>query len=78
MTIAADRYGHMDGEVHLFLKEYFSELRSRIDGHLTPEDLQQFDRMTAPESDESFFNDPHFEMTWLSFVTLGRKTPGEQ
>lgn len=72
-TIVADRYGHMEGELRLFLAGYFQELRTRIVDNIDAEALRQFDRLIDTSSEESFFNDPHFELTWLSFVTLGCK-----
>ena len=72
-TIAADRYGIPDADERSFLNEYFDELRSMIRHEIRPSEWQEFNRLTNPKVAESFFNDPHFEMTWLSFVAVGRK-----
>lgn len=73
LTLSADHHGVPTSDLRFFLKAYFSELRNRVHRDLKTENLQQFDRLTDPDSGDSFFQDPHFEMTWLEFISLGRK-----
>lgn len=73
MTLAADRQGVPGSDLHNFLELYFHELRRRVQHDLTSENLKQFDRLTDPDSGDSFFHDRQLEMTWLEFVSLGIK-----
>jgi SAM-dependent methyltransferase len=71
ITLSADRQGIPKPELRMFLHRHFQELRRRVEQDLSTEDLRQFDRLTDPASESSFFHDPDFEMTWLEFVSLG-------
>ena len=73
ITLSADRHGTPNGYLAVFLQAYFRELRSRVRRDLSRDELQEFNRLTDPESEESFFQDPQFEMTCLEAVFLGRK-----
>lgn len=73
MTLAADRQGLPNRDLHVFLELYFAELRRRVKRDLAKDDLKQFDRLTDPASERSVFRDPQCELTWLEFVSLGIK-----
>ncbi len=72
-SVTADRQGTPDATQKAFLALYFRELRSQIEDDLQPDLLRQFDQLTDPDSPHSFFQDPHFEMTWLELICLGRR-----
>jgi SAM-dependent methyltransferase len=73
ITLSSDRQGLPDRDLQRFLQAYLAELRDRVHRDLSRPELRQFDRLTDPESENSFLHDPHFEMTWLEFVFLGMK-----
>lgn len=74
-SLTADRQAPLNQAETAFLKAYFEELRSRVEAHLNRDDRKEFDRLTNISSPDSFFHDPHFEMTCLEFVCLARKPP---
>lgn len=74
MSLTADRQGVLAGLDQKFLEAYFIELRRRILQDLSRDELSEFDRLTDPHSQDSFFRDANFEMTWLEFVCLARKS----
>jgi ubiquinone/menaquinone biosynthesis C-methylase UbiE len=74
-TWTFDRQAPLEPSEREFFTHHLRELRELTRPHLSPEILNDFERLACPESDSYLLNSPHFAATCLNYVICGVK-PG--
>lgn len=72
-TYAFDRQAPLGEAEQRLLATYFQDIEQRITSHLEPVLLQRLRELIDPASSNYLLHQPHFSMTWVSVLALGRK-----
>ena len=75
-TQAINRQAPLGSYEEKFLGYYLRRLRTNILPNLSPEGQHQVAPLLDPNSPEYLLWLPHFSMTWLNVLALGRKPSG--
>lgn len=72
-TQCIDRAAPLDADLVAFLRSYLERLAERVGPYLNPQLVRQFDALRDPDGDDYLLRQPHFTMTWLNMLAIGRK-----
>jgi ubiquinone/menaquinone biosynthesis C-methylase UbiE len=74
-TWTFDRQAPLEPSERAFFAHHLRDLRELTRSHLSPDILDDFERLACPESDSYLLNSEHFTATCLNYVICGVK-PG--
>ncbi|MDP2269443.1 MAG: class I SAM-dependent methyltransferase [Archangium sp.] len=72
-THAFDRQAPLGEAEQRLLASYFEDINHRVTAHLEPASLQRFRELIDPASPQYLLRLPHFSVTWVNVLALGRK-----
>jgi SAM-dependent methyltransferase len=76
-TQCIDRQAPLNHDLETFLELYFQRLVRRVHEHLRPALLEELTALTDPGSSTYLLKQPHFTMSWLNVLALGRRPASE-
>jgi ubiquinone/menaquinone biosynthesis C-methylase UbiE len=72
-TWTFDRQAPLEPSVRAYFERHLRDLRELTRPHLSPEVVDEFERLACPESDSYLLDSPYFAATCLNYVICGMK-----
>jgi SAM-dependent methyltransferase len=72
-TQCIDRRAPLDGDLAAFLQAYLKRLAQRVQPHLPPAVASELSQLIDPGDPRYLLHEPHFTMSWLNVLAVGRK-----
>jgi SAM-dependent methyltransferase len=72
-TQCIDRMAPLDTDLEAFLRSYLDQLAQRVRPHLDPQVAADFAARLEPGGPRDLLREPHFTMSWLNVLALGRR-----